>query len=574
MAMRPAVLAALAAGTFATDPTCTTGIAARDVCCAAHCGACGGAGCASRPGGSAECCTGSIEASGRSCATHGPPCVMGLAVVTVGHEAVFEVAREYVSFNLDTVRLSHVNYTDALVGLAAALTPAHLRVGGTQGDYMVYTGFGEENRSCAALPSPMTTHRCQELTVARWEDLLGFAEDIGATLVFGLSDMYGRPAKTKPEKLLCTAHHCPPFDASNMKELVSWTAAHRPTAPIYGWELGNELNTCLNGFAGAEAQARDLAGLRGVAPSAHKVIGPDTHSFTEFSPSGRAWLDRFIATAKAAGSVVDAYTFHMYSLGNGPALDPNNLDASFLSPASLDQSHIGGKNVVDLVRKHHGTGAGAREVWAGETAAANNGGQTGVTDTYIDGFWYLDQLGGLAVAGVSVFQRQELVCAGGYPLIEEATAANGSSVLTPLPDYYVALLHKRLMGTTVLKAVSSNADLRVYAHCAAAGPPGAVAFAVLNLRNASTEVRFAAEGAPPAAREEYILTAGAKAEPRYPNRLQSKQVLLNGKLLQTAGARPPAISGKAVPAGAAPLAMPPTSYGFVVLPDAKVAACM
>ena len=28
-----------------------------------------------------------------------------------------------------------------------------------------------------------------------------------------------------------------------------------------------------------------------------------------------------------------------------------------------------------------------QSLWAGETAAANNGGQSGITDTFIDGFW-------------------------------------------------------------------------------------------------------------------------------------------------------------------------------------------
>lgn len=60
----------------AGDPSCSTGIAADGVCCAASCGACGGAGCGNRPGGSAACCAGPIRTSGVSCSGSTPPCVL------------------------------------------------------------------------------------------------------------------------------------------------------------------------------------------------------------------------------------------------------------------------------------------------------------------------------------------------------------------------------------------------------------------------------------------------------------------------------------------------------------------
>ena len=38
--------------------------------------------------------------------------------------------------------------------------------------------------------------------------------------------------------------------------------------------------------------------------------------------------------------------------------------------------------------------------------------------------------------------------------------------MNPLPDYWLAVLHKRLMGQVVLNATSESRGLRVYAHCA------------------------------------------------------------------------------------------------------------
>ena len=50
----------------------------------------------------------------------------------------------------------------------------------------------------------------------------------------------------------------------------------------------------------------------------------------------------------------------------------------------------------------------------------------------------------------------------------------------PLPDYYAGILWSKLMGSVVLKAVSSDPTLRAYAHCSAAGP-GAATVLLINL---------------------------------------------------------------------------------------------
>lgn len=47
-----------------------------DICCPAACGKCGGPGCGSRPGGSSQCCEGTIIESGVGCAKHSAPCIV------------------------------------------------------------------------------------------------------------------------------------------------------------------------------------------------------------------------------------------------------------------------------------------------------------------------------------------------------------------------------------------------------------------------------------------------------------------------------------------------------------------
>ena len=66
------------------DVHCEGGIAEGDVCCAARCGECGGAGCGGRPGGADECCTGRVRESGRGCAFAEPPCLLDPVFEPIG----------------------------------------------------------------------------------------------------------------------------------------------------------------------------------------------------------------------------------------------------------------------------------------------------------------------------------------------------------------------------------------------------------------------------------------------------------------------------------------------------------
>jgi len=114
----------------------------------------------------------------------------------------------------------------------------------------------------------------------------------------------------------------------------------------------------------------------------------------------------------------------------------------------------------DYAQPNHarpGRSRGAPEVWLGETGHALYGGEPGVSDRYIAGLWWLDQLGLMARSGVRVVVRQSLV-GGDYALLDTET-------LAPRPDYWNSLLWKRLMGESVY-AIAHDGDalLRVYAH--------------------------------------------------------------------------------------------------------------
>lgn len=484
-------------------------------------------------------------------------------------EPIARVAPEYVSFNIDAVQWRRVNLTDEVLDLLVSpLKPAHLRVGGTQADYDVYN-VGPLGQSCQNLPGQMTDFRCKEVTEEQWTNLLDFSSRNNLSLIYGLNDMFARPTKTlHPENPLCDgANGCPPRNLTNVAALLNWTSNRQ--AVIYGLELGNELNAVLQGTEGARTQASDIAALKELRDKiwsgkkswlAPKLIGPDTHSWSEFTPKGLAWFEEFV---NASAGVVDALTFHMYSLGAGSKLDPKNLAASFLNPDALDNSRVGAQALTNITKQH------GRELWAGETSSVTMG-RDNVTDTYINGFWYLDQLGAHAQLGVQVFQRQVLVANHGYPMI----VVQGDGKLAPLPDYWLAVLHKQLMGQKVFGVSSSSPKIRAYCHCAAWG---GITVAVLNLDDKQVVVDFdAGAGDIGVGSIQYVLEAGRQIEGAV-SPLQSREVLLNGVELDLVsnetGRHLPDVYQMGKDIADTRVTMPPTSYAFIHMDSAKVAAC-
>jgi hypothetical protein len=199
-------------------------------------------------------------------------------------------------------------------------------------------------------------------------------------------------------------------------------------------------------------------------------------------------------------------------------------------------------------------------VWLGETGSAQCGGEPGLSDAYVSGFWWVDQLGVMARRGEPVSIRQSLSGAN-YGLLDDDT-------LVPRPDYWNSLLWRRLMGTVVLDAEVTDSDdrVRAYAHCTRSGAsgagPGAVTLVAINLSQTDAATLQVA-GASTSGAEVYLMTASD---------LASKVGLLNGTALAAAAdGSPPAFAGASLTGS---LKLPPTSYAFVVLPSAGAAACM
>ena len=240
-----------------------------------------------------------------------------------------------------------------------------------------------------------------------------------------------------------------------------------------------------------------------------------------------------------------------------------------------------------------------QEFWVGEGGGCYNSGYPGLTNTFLSGFWWLDQLGIMAEAGYQGYCRQTLI-GGNYGLLNTTT-------YHPNPDFYTTLLWHRLMGARVLPLVREGEDtahLRAYAHCSKV--PGAVALVLINLAgNVTYDVDVAvlagtgrgskAETDPRAHRAESHTTPNPhqRREPRspppyppnpYPHSrseyhftapgLHSQAVLLNGAELRVGADHSiPALLPKIATAPLSPIRMAPHSYAFVILEGLLLPGC-
>jgi heparanase 1 len=325
------------------------------------------------------------------------------------------------------------------------------------------------------------------------------------------------------------------------------------------WELGNEINAyplLFDGFLlSGTAYAQDLKTARAMldaeAPAA-RLAGPSSAYWPLIGETNPVMSDAL----QAGGTVPDVVTWHYYPqqsercpVANRPA----GLDV-MLDPAALDEVDVWAGQVEGL----RDTFEPGRPVWLGETGNAQCGGEPGVSDRFAGTFWWVDQLGRQARRGQPVMVRQTL-SGSDYGLLDDAT-------LTPRPDYWAAVLWKRLMGPVVLDASAGVSSLRAYAHCAVAGPEvpaGAVSLALVNLAPAPISVTLPGNGR---GVDAWVLTADG---------LDAPEVRLGGVVLAAAadGSLPELSPRRMDFAAGRWLDLPATSVAFLRLPDAAAPAC-
>lgn len=462
-----------------------------------------------------------------------------------------------------------------LANAIQAFKPLRIRIGGSLQDRVLYDVEG--------LKLPCHPFQKQKgglfgfsrgcLHMNRWDELNHFFSKTGAVVTFGLNALYGR-------HVIYKSSWGGDWDSSNSYEFIKYTISKG--YKIDSWEFGNELcGTGVGARVSAEQYGKDLANLRKIIDELYEKssIKP-----TLVAPGGFYEQKWFTDLLQITGSgVVNIVTHHLYNLGPG---DDPNLVNKILSPHYLNKTAA---TFIDLdqTRKQYGPWASA---WVGESGGAYNSGGRDVSNTFVDSFWYLDQLGMAAQYNSKVYCRQSLI-GGNYGLLDKDT-------FIPNPDYYSALLWHRLMGEGVL-AIKSNTSpfLRTYAHCSK-GRPG-VTLLLINLSNQTEFILNVENGLSslhalrntihrqssvirgvkravswvgqktsdgPIYREEYHLTPAN-------GRLRSKTMLLNGTPLELTkdGDIPklePAFSNEN-----SAVSITPRTIKFVVLPNFDAPAC-
>ena len=422
--------------------------------------------------------------------------------------------------------------------LAAALSPAYVRVSGTWAN----STYFQDSDAPAAATAPDGFGGV--LTRAEWKGVIDFSKavDTGIVTSFAIS------AGVRNAEGLWT-----PVEAEKILDFT-----RRSGGSLAAVEMFNEPTIASMGGApkgyDAAAYGRDFrafhAFMQKAAPEV-KLLGPDGvgEGTTLVSNSGSREAISTADLLADEGPGLDLFAYHFYgavsrrcaAMGQAMQTTPEDaLSADWLR--STDRA----EEFYAALRDKYEPGM---PIWLTETAEAACGGNPWAA-SFIDSFRYLHQLGALAKRHVQVVMHNTLA-ASDYGLIDQDT-------LTPRPNYWSAVLWRRLMGTTVLDApTASESNLYLYAHCLR-GHKGGVAVLALNAdRNASQEIQLAA------ASTRYSLTA---------DDLMASQVKLNGKALElSAGGDLPAMEG--APALKGMTELPAASITFFAIPGANNRSC-
>ncbi len=420
--------------------------------------------------------------------------------------------------------------------LAAALGPAYVRVSGT---WMNSTYFQDSDDP--APPKPPAGFN-SVLTRKEWKGVIDFARAANARIVTSFAMSTG----TRDAAGAWTPKVAQAFLDYTKSAGGDVAAAEFMNEPTFA-----ELGGAPKGYD-AQAFARDFAVFQAWAKAnapEMRIAGPG--GVGEGTPLAPPFMHLLTSEGilKATGPVFEIFSYHSYGAVSsrcamlGAAAGTTSdaaLSADWLSRGASAEAFYA------ALRDRYEPG---HPIWNSETGQAACGGDRWAA-TFLDTFRYLNQLGSLARLGVQV-QMHNTLNASDYGLLDEKT-------LEPRPDYWAALLWRRLMGTTVLDpGPSPSVNLHLYAHCLRDQPGGVSVLAI----NADKEAEQTLQV--PAGANRYTLTASD---------LMSATVGLNGKQLRLgAGDTLPALQGSAVHSGK--INLEPESITFLAFPKAGNLSC-
>ena len=418
--------------------------------------------------------------------------------------------------------------------LASALGPAYVRVSGTWANSVFFS-------DADSLPAKAPAGFQGVLSRTQWKGVIDFTRAVNAELVTsfaisaGVRDAGGvwTPLQARP--------------------LLQYTQSIG--GKVAAAELFNEPSMPSAGGAppgyDANSYAKDIAAFHQFAKAAvpaMAIVGPGSVGEGGVMSSVMPLLSTRKMLEASPPPTFDIYSYHSYaavsircgSLGSSAQTTAD----SALSEQWLARPDPIYEYYIDLANRFEPR----KPVWITETADAACGGNPWAA-TFLDSFRYLDQLGRLARRGVAVVFHNTLASSE-YGLLDQKS-------FEPRPNYWAALLWRRLMGITVLDPGRSEAELHVYAHCLREHPGGAALLLINTSRTQSRSINL------PMAGERYSLVA---------EKLESPSVKLNGKTLQLGrNDELPALGGAIVEAGDSTLQ--PASITFLTIASANNKNC-
>lgn len=421
--------------------------------------------------------------------------------------------------------------------LAAALGPSYMRVSGSWAN----STYFQDNDEPAMKEPPKGFGGV--LTRSEWKGVVDFAHAVDAKIVTSVAVSPGvRDAggEWKPQQA---------------KAFFDYTKAIG--GRIDATEFMNEPNFPGPGGAPAGYDAEQFGkDISAFAPFLRKespqtiFLGPSAiGEGVSMMPKGvpAAMQVKMLKTAdlmKAAPPDFDAFSYHFYGTVSHRCMGNLTVEQA-MTPEWLDRTD-GAENFYAGIRDEYLPG---KPMWLTETAEAACGGDE-LAGQFVDVFRYLNQLGTLAQKGVQVVMHNTLASSD-YGLLAAET-------FDPRPDYWAALVWKRMMGPTVLDpGAPKDGPVRIYAHCTP-GSNGGVTVLALN-----TDEKSAHTISLPKAAERYTLTAPE---------LTSTRVLLNGVELRPASdGAVPRLHGEPIAAGKIQLA--PASITFLSMRSAGNKSC-
>ncbi|NXS92014.1 HPSE2 protein, partial [Jacana jacana] len=388
------------------------------------------------------------------------------------------------------------------------------------------------------------------LTARSLDKLYNFADCSGLHLIFALNALRRNPNNS--------------WNSSNALSLLKYSASKKYNI---SWELGNEPNnyrTLIGRSVNGSQLGKDYIQLRSLLQLIRTYSRANLYGPNIGRPRKNviALLEGFM---KVAGSTVDAVTWQHYYIDGRVAKVTDFLKTRLLDTLS-DQ--------IRKIQKVLNTYTPGKKIWLEGVGATSAGGMNNLSDSYAAGFLWLNTLGLLASQGIDVVVRHSFLDHGHNHLVDQN--------FNPLPDYWLSLLYKRLIGPKVLAIHVAGLQrkprpgrvirdkLRIYAHCTSYHNHnyvrGSITLYIINLHRSRKKIKLAGTLRDKIVHQ-YLL------QPYGKDGLHSKSVQLNGQpLAMVDDGTLPELKPRPLRAGRT-LVIPPLTMSFYVVKNVNALAC-